>query len=195
MPLIKYLTLSISIMLLLFGTQRAANGHNDEPIKAKTANAKWEKSNVQTIVNNSEQTAVQSASNNQMSGENIDRQVISAGGTIGGTSTIFMLSGTVAQTAVGDGISGGHGLSHGFWQNLVSDSTCCETPGDANRDGTTNVGDVVYIINYVFKGGDAPICPKEGDPNSDCSINVGDAVFLISYIFKQGDTPECGCAN
>ena len=29
-------------------------------------------------------------------------------------------------------------------------------PGDANCDGDCNVGDAVYIINYVFKGGPEP---------------------------------------
>ncbi len=30
--------------------------------------------------------------------------------------------------------------------------------GDANGDGSVNVGDAVYIINYVFKSGPAPNC-------------------------------------
>jgi hypothetical protein len=35
---------------------------------------------------------------------------------------------------------------------------CCDVPGDANNDGSLNVGDAVFIINHVFKGGPAPIC-------------------------------------
>lgn len=35
---------------------------------------------------------------------------------------------------------------------------CCTIPGDANSDGSTNVGDAVFLINYVFKGGPAPVC-------------------------------------
>lgn len=31
--------------------------------------------------------------------------------------------------------------------------------GDANGDGTINVGDAVYLITYIFRGGPAPICP------------------------------------
>ena len=31
--------------------------------------------------------------------------------------------------------------------------------GDANCDHSINVGDAVYIINYIFKGGPAPCCP------------------------------------
>jgi hypothetical protein len=31
--------------------------------------------------------------------------------------------------------------------------------GDANCDGALNIGDAVYLINYVFKGGTEPCCP------------------------------------
>jgi len=31
--------------------------------------------------------------------------------------------------------------------------------GDANCDNAINVGDVVHIVNYVFKGGPEPCCP------------------------------------
>jgi hypothetical protein len=72
---------------------------------------------------------------------------------------------------------------------------CCDTPGDANNDGQVNVGDAVYLIAYVFKGGAAPPCMEEGDANADCQVNVGDAVYLIAYVFKGGAPPECGCAE
>jgi hypothetical protein len=71
-------------------------------------------------------------------------------------------------------------------------STVCEClPGDANGDGQINVGDAVYIIGYVFKGGDppTPYNPCSGDANGDCQCNVGDAVYIISYVFKGGDPP------
>lgn len=72
---------------------------------------------------------------------------------------------------------------------------CCLNPGDANRDGLPNVGDAVYLINYVFKAGPGPICPDEGDANFDCSANVGDAVYLINFVFKNGPPPQCGSCN
>ncbi len=61
--------------------------------------------------------------------------------------------------------------------------------GDANADGSTNVGDAVYLINYIFKSGPAPSPLKNGDVNCDDAINVGDAVYLINYIFKGGPGP------
>ncbi len=73
--------------------------------------------------------------------------------------------------------------------------TCCDLPGDANNDGSVNVGDAVYIINYVFKSGPVPPCKCEGDANGDNAINVGDAVYLINYVFKSGPAPICNLTN
>ena len=70
-------------------------------------------------------------------------------------------------------------------------SICDCIPGDANGDGSVNVGDAVYLIAYVFKGGPPPtpypIC--SGDANCDCTVNVGDAVYVINYVFKSGPPP------
>jgi len=73
------------------------------------------------------------------------------------------------------------------------DDICCVDPGDANDDGTVNVGDAVYLIGYIFKGFAAPPCIDQADGNVDCVINLGDAVFIINYIFKGGPGPVCGC--
>jgi hypothetical protein len=66
-------------------------------------------------------------------------------------------------------------------------------PGDANGDGQVNVGDVVYIINYVFIEGPAPYMDCIGDVNCDGRTNVADAVALINYIFRDGAPPQEGC--
>lgn len=70
--------------------------------------------------------------------------------------------------------------------------TCCDHAGDANNDNSINIGDAVYVINYVFKGGPAPPCLQEGDSNGDGSINIGDAVYVINFVFKGGPAPICG---
>lgn len=62
-------------------------------------------------------------------------------------------------------------------------------PGDANGSGAVNLGDVVYLVNYVFKGGPPPMPPESGDANCDDMINIGDAVFLVDYIFRGGPAP------
>jgi len=60
--------------------------------------------------------------------------------------------------------------------------------GDANGDGSVNVGDAVFIINFVFRGGTAPD-PYQGDANGDGSINVGDAVYIVNFVFRGGPPP------
>lgn len=72
---------------------------------------------------------------------------------------------------------------------------CCDLAGDANYDGKVNVGDAVFIVNYVFRGGPPPVCLSMADPNGDCAINIGDAVYLVNFIFRQGLAPICGCVT
>jgi hypothetical protein len=63
--------------------------------------------------------------------------------------------------------------------------------GDANGDGAVDVGDVVFLVAYVFKGGPAPVPVLAGDANCDDASDVGDAVYLIAYVFKGGPPPGC----
>jgi hypothetical protein len=61
--------------------------------------------------------------------------------------------------------------------------------GDVNQDGMISIGDVVYLINYLFRGGDQPIPRETGDINCDEGVDVGDVVYLINYLFGQGPPP------
>jgi hypothetical protein len=67
----------------------------------------------------------------------------------------------------------------------------CLRYGDANGDTIIDVGDVVYLINYLYKNSPAPNPPEVGDCNFDGVIDVGDVVFLINYLYKGGDPPGC----
>lgn len=64
------------------------------------------------------------------------------------------------------------------------------TFGDADGNGYINVADCVYIINYIFNGGPAPV-PLfiTGDVNCDRVISIADAVYLLQYIFGGGPPP------
>ncbi|HEX7401806.1 MAG TPA: dockerin type I domain-containing protein [candidate division Zixibacteria bacterium] len=63
--------------------------------------------------------------------------------------------------------------------------------GDANSDEVVDVGDVVYVINYLFKSGPAPDPIQAADTNCDGNVDVGDVVYLINYLFKGGLPPVC----
>ncbi|MGB2804904.1 MAG: dockerin type I repeat-containing protein, partial [Candidatus Zixiibacteriota bacterium] len=67
--------------------------------------------------------------------------------------------------------------------------------GDVNivpgGDGVVNVADVVFLVNYLYKGGDAPDPYWEGDVTCDGVINVADVVYLVNYLYKGGPVPRC----
>jgi len=66
-------------------------------------------------------------------------------------------------------------------------------PGDSNNDKEVDILDVVYTINYKYKGGTPPPVPAFADPNVDCSIDILDVVYLINYKYKDGPKPQFGC--
>ncbi len=124
-------------------------------------------------------------------GEKVDWQVMSVAGE-SATSTNFTHNGTSGQTTIGRHKTNQFVLNSGFQLALGSAGfSCCLIPGDVNEDGSTNIGDAVYMINHVLKGGPPPDCLTTGDVNNDGSINIGDAVFLINFVQKGGDFPKC----
>ncbi|MEZ5357581.1 MAG: dockerin type I repeat-containing protein [Candidatus Zixiibacteriota bacterium] len=68
-----------------------------------------------------------------------------------------------------------------------SDCLC----GDANDDGTFNIGDPVYLISYIFKGGPPPPYMDCANVNGDTTVNIGDVVYMIQAIFNGGPLPSC----
>ena len=64
--------------------------------------------------------------------------------------------------------------------------------GDANSDWNITVGDIVYLINYLYKYGPAPVpALPAGDATCNGMVDVGDVVYLINYLFKGGLPPSC----
>jgi hypothetical protein len=63
--------------------------------------------------------------------------------------------------------------------------------GDANGDGSINILDITFIINYLYKGGPAPDPAESADVNNSGSVNILDVTYLINYIYKEGAEPSC----
>lgn len=76
------------------------------------------------------------------------------------------------------------------WQPYFDYSWCiC---GDADNNGIISISDSVFIINYIFAGGPAPIRVCQGDSDGNTILTISDCVYLIGYIFAGGPAPS-GC--
>jgi hypothetical protein len=63
--------------------------------------------------------------------------------------------------------------------------------GDANANGTANIQDITYLINYLYKGGPAPKPVQSGDVNYSGNVNIQDITYLINYLYKGGPALNC----
>ena len=69
---------------------------------------------------------------------------------------------------------------------------CCLLPGDADASRDFNIGDVTFVVNFIFTSGTAPECYDEADADSSNDITIGDVTSMIAYIFGSGPAPSCG---
>ena len=65
--------------------------------------------------------------------------------------------------------------------------------GDCIEDTLIDLGDLLYLLNYVYKGGPSPVPPCRGDVNCDAVVDLGDMLHLISYLYKSGPAPCFVC--
>jgi hypothetical protein len=61
--------------------------------------------------------------------------------------------------------------------------------GDLNGDGTVNVADLTYLVDYLFGGGPAPCIEEAGDVDGNCTTNVADIGYLVNYLYDGGPAP------
>ncbi|MCH8027449.1 MAG: choice-of-anchor B family protein [candidate division Zixibacteria bacterium] len=70
---------------------------------------------------------------------------------------------------------------------------CCEgIRGDMNGDdnASSDILDLTYIVDLIFRGGSDIACPEEGDVNGDgVSGNILDLTFVVDLIFRGGPQP------
>jgi hypothetical protein len=68
--------------------------------------------------------------------------------------------------------------------------------GDCVDDALIELGDLIYLIHWLYKGGPAPHPLCKADANCDGAGDIGDVVCLINYLFRFGQAPcfEC-CAG
>ncbi|KPK74501.1 MAG: hypothetical protein AMJ89_06190 [candidate division Zixibacteria bacterium SM23_73] len=63
--------------------------------------------------------------------------------------------------------------------------------GDADGNGKVDIGDPIYLINYLFQSGLPPAPFEAGDVNLDETVNIADLIYLLIYLFSEGPPPLC----
>lgn len=61
--------------------------------------------------------------------------------------------------------------------------------GDANRNGSIDIADAIYVLAFLFSGGSMPSCPDSADANDSGAVDIADAIFMLTYLFNQGPSP------
>lgn len=78
-----------------------------------------------------------------------------------------------------------------------SRSACAIPPGgtgDVNAAGDIITSDIIYLVNFVLKGGPAPIpCTAAGDVNCDGAVGTSDIIYLVNFVLKGGPAPCDAC--
>ena len=59
--------------------------------------------------------------------------------------------------------------------------------GDIDADGARGVSDAVRLLEWLFRGGEAPTCLEAADTDDDGQLSVTDAVVLLVWLFAGGE--------
>ncbi len=69
---------------------------------------------------------------------------------------------------------------------VITGPTIC---GDVNGDGVIDLGDVLHLIGWLYKGGPAAVAFEAADVDCSGVIDLGDVLYLINYLYKGGPRP------
>ncbi len=66
-----------------------------------------------------------------------------------------------------------------------------QTSGNINNAGGITIQDLVYLVNFLFNSGSAPVVPQSADVNCSGTTTVTDLTYLVNFLFNGGPYP-CG---
>jgi hypothetical protein len=63
--------------------------------------------------------------------------------------------------------------------------------GDVNADYRVDIGDAVFLIDFLYREGPPPVIEGNADVNCDEGIDLGDAMEIINIIFRNTSGLNC----
>jgi hypothetical protein len=61
--------------------------------------------------------------------------------------------------------------------------------GDCNADGEVNITDGVFLLGFLFLGGEAPGCREACNPDGGTELNISDGITILNFLFLGGPAP------
>ena len=128
----------------------------------------------------------------EASAYSVKLHLITGGGTTKATSAGHQMGLSIGQAVAGKMSATGFDMGIGVWYGVGAAGGACPiaTTGDVNTSGSINSADIIYCVNYVFKGGPLPLpCAAAADVNCSAAVNSADIIYLVNYVFKSGAAP------
>jgi hypothetical protein len=91
-----------------------------------------------------------------------------------------------------------------YWRVIATDAAANSTTsptftvayrqficGDINFDGSLDVSDLTYLVNYAFRSGSPPPLQISSDVDASGDINIADVTRWVDFSFKSGPPLSC----
>ncbi len=113
--------------------------------------------------------------------------VLSADGLISGIPSVGIFTFTAVAT---DNLGSNDEQFYSF--EIIMSYIC----GDADGNGSIDIGDLVFMVAFMFSDGPPPAVLASIDIDGSGSIDIADLVALVDYMFgiPTGPAPVCGSA-
>jgi hypothetical protein len=192
MKIISSIALAVTAFALLLAAD--ARRGKQAPVPVNAVEAKTQQQAVQKPAVNENVATDPTAQPAAMSPAafNLNWYSINGGGTTNSSSGSYQMGLSVGQSAAGFAAGGPYELGIGFWYGAAAGGGACPVAitGDVNSTTTITSADIIYLVNYVFKGGATPLpCAAAGDVNCNGTITSADVIYLVNFVFKGGAAP------
>jgi immune inhibitor A len=69
-------------------------------------------------------------------------------------------------------------------------------PGNIDGEPSVDIGDLTYMIGYLYLGGEPACYRNAADVNGDCEgPDIGDLTRIITYLYISSEPLACGCVS